>query len=167
MLVRYWSRAEWIIFPVTASSLLFRGNIITVFCLSLVLSYLPSPDERRAYGCQSKGASYTRKPQATSYWRYIDDCRKRYPFSLPSGCKGNLYSRYLKTWKRALKRLGFAMVKYELKVCGDKRMHLMACRVVDVDSITTTVCADRLYIRADLKGTEDVAHELCDVEFKH
>ena len=43
-----------------------------------------------------------------------------------------------------MKRLGFAMVKYELKICGDKRMHLMACRVVDVDSTTTTVSVGRL-----------------------
>ena len=95
-------------------------NYFHVCTLSLVLCYLPTPTERIAM--VSKARECLRKETNFSCGGLLLISEKGSIFPTSS-----LHTRYLNTWKDSMRSIGFALVRYEMKVVeGNKRLHLFA-----------------------------------------
>ena len=129
--------------------------------MSLVLSYLPSAREREDMVAKAREVLVHGRPEQPHAGGVLMIAEKASVF--PSS--GTLYSRFVATWKRALGRLGFSVVRYEVVLCDDKRMHLMACRVANFEDATATLKeVGHLFIKADFVREEEMKRALCEVE---
>ena len=132
--------------------------------MSLVLNYLPSAVEREAMVVKARELLVHSSPGEPHSVGMLVIAEKASIFP-SSGSQGHLYSRFVQTWKNAMRRIGFAVVRYKVLLCGDKRMHLMACRVIDQEATMANHSSKgRLVIKADFAGQEEMMqNELCEV----
>lgn len=99
-------------------------NFFHVVTLSLVLCYLPTPKEREAVTRKARECLVSEKDFSVGGLLLISE-------------KGSIFSTsdsgsYLKTWKAAMRGIGFAFVRYETKIIdGSKRLHLFAFRRIE------------------------------------
>ena len=120
------------------------GGNYDVVCMSLVLSYLPSPQSR--LHMVSKARELLKGPCSSSegyYGGLLLIVEKE------SVLAGSLSPELKKRWRESVESVGFAHLRYELLSTGDRRSHCYAFRAVDRSSSGVGGPIDGLYIRSD------------------
>lgn len=128
--------------------------------MSLVLNYLPSASEREAMVSKAREFLLSAcSPQPLHAGGLLLIAEK---FSIfPPTSKGALLSRFVLTWKRAFRRLGFSLVRYQVVQCKEKKLHMFAVRVDDEKDEDNG--RGRLVIKTDFEGREEeMLSQLCE-----
>ena len=117
-----------------------------VVTMSLVLCYLPTAYEREAMVSKARASLVRESELSPGGVLIISEKGSIFPVT------GQMHTSYYRTWRAAMLRLGFALIRYEIKVVDRKRLHLFAFRRIEIDAAAESDQEGQLVPRLVIKS---------------